>query len=100
VADDRRALVPEREHDIAQERRVGPERVVAARLRRVAVAEQVGRDDGEAPRERREHGLPARRRVRDAVDEHEQRAVAADPVVQPVAVEADLRLAHKRSLVS
>src|SRR5204863_8846698 len=66
------------------------ERVVPARLRRVAMAEQVGRDDGEATSELREHRLPGRRRARDPVDEDEQRPAPHDPVAQPVPVEMDL----------
>ena len=46
VADDGRAVVPEREHQVAHAAGVGAERVVAARLGRLAVAEQVGREHG------------------------------------------------------
>src|SRR5215211_590056 len=48
VADEGGALMPEREQDVADTARVGTERVVAPRLRRLAVSEQVGRDHGEA----------------------------------------------------
>ncbi len=37
--------------------------------------------------ELRHHGLPAGRRVRDAVHEHEQRAAATAAVAQPIAVQ-------------
>ena len=43
VADDRRPVVAERDHRVADGARVGAERVVAARLGRLAVAQQVGR---------------------------------------------------------
>ena len=48
VPDERRALVPEREQQVADPAGVGAQRVVAAGLGRLAVAEQVGGDDGEA----------------------------------------------------
>jgi hypothetical protein len=44
VADDRRALVAERDHDVADPARVGAERVVAARFGGLAVAKQIGRE--------------------------------------------------------
>ena len=44
VADDRRAVVAERDHRVADGARVCAERVVAARLGRLAVAQQIGRE--------------------------------------------------------
>ena len=90
VADDRGAVVAEGGDEVADAARVGAERVVAARLGRVAVAEQVGRDDrvlgGEAGDDRR----PGVRGARDAVQEDEQRALAALVEAHAVTVEDDL----------
>ena len=68
----RRALVAERDQQVAHAAGVRAERVVAARLGRVAVAEQVGRDHGEVARQVGHHPLPGRRARGDAVDQHEQ----------------------------
>ena len=46
VPDDRRAIDPDRGEQVADAGGVGAERVVAARRRGVAVADEVGRDDG------------------------------------------------------
>ena len=56
VADDRRALVAERGQQVAHAAGVRAERVVAARRRRLAVAEQVGRDQREVLAQRRATG--------------------------------------------
>lgn len=47
MPDERRPLVAECEQQIADPARVRAERVVAARFGRLAVAEQIGGDDGE-----------------------------------------------------
>ena len=52
VPDDRRALDADRGEQVADARRVRAERVVAARRRGVAVADEVGRDDRVRRRER------------------------------------------------
>ena len=90
VPDERRALVAERDQQVAHAARVGAERVVAARLGRVAVAEQVGRDHGEALGEVRHHPLPRGGGRGDAVHEHDRRAAAGAAIGHAVAVELDL----------
>src|SRR3546814_9462638 len=60
-----------------------PERIAgmvlaAVGLGAVAVAAKIGRDDGEAPGERRGDLVPADMRQRIAVEEEERRSVAAD----------------------
>jgi hypothetical protein len=94
VADDRGALVPERGQQVAQAARVGAERVVAARLGRAAVAEQVRRDDREVPRERRHHAAPGVRAGGDPVHEQQHRAGSRLVVRDGVAVERDLLAAQ------
>ena len=63
VADDRRPLVAERDEQVAHAAGVGAERVVAAWLGRLAVAEQVGREHGEAIGQLRHDALPRRASV-------------------------------------
>ena len=69
VADDRRVRVAERADQVANTARVGAERVVAARLRRVAVAEQVRRHHRVVLGERLDHVLPRLPAARDPVDQ-------------------------------
>ena len=90
VADDRRAVVAERDHRVAHGARVGAERVVAARLRRLAVAEQVGREHGVLVGELVDRRLPLVRAAGDPVDEDDQRALAAVAKADAVAVKLDL----------
>ena len=87
VPDEGRPLVPERDHQVADAARVGAERVVAARLGRLAVAEQVGRDDGEALGEVGEHPRPRGGGRRDAVHEHDHRPAAGRSVREAVTVQ-------------
>ena len=61
VADDRRALVPERDEQVAHAAGERAERVVAARLGRRAVAEQVGGDHRVALAEPRKDLAPGLR---------------------------------------
>ena len=89
MPDEGRALVAQGDHEVAYPARVGPARVVASRLGRAAVAQQIRRDHREALRERRHHALPRLRGRRDAVDEDEHRAAAGRPVDDAVAVELD-----------
>ena len=77
VADDRRAVVAERDHRVADGARVGAERVVAARLGRLAVAEQVRRQDVMVGGEMLDRRLPLRGAAGDPVDEDDQRPFAA-----------------------
>ena len=82
VAHDGEALVAERGHQLHQLRRHLPLRVAlaprAARGRpRGAVAAQVGRHDRVIPRQPRRDAMPARVRLREAVEEQDGRAVAA-----------------------
>ena len=90
VPDERRPLVPERDQQIADAARVGAQRVVAARLGRLAVAEQIGSDDREVLREVREHVGPGGRRRRDPVHHHDHRAAPRRAVEDVVAVQDDL----------
>ena len=90
VADDGRALVPERGHQVAQPVGVGAERVVAARLGRAAVAEQVRRDDGVPLGQRRDHLAPGVRARGDPVDEQHDRSGPRRGVRDGVAVQAQL----------
>ena len=90
VADHRRALVAERGQQVAQPARVGAERVVAARLGRAAVAEQVRRDHRVALGQRRDHLAPGVGARGDAVDEQQHRAGPRRVVRDGVAVEPQL----------
>ena len=69
---------------------MGADRVVAAGRRRVAVADQVGRDHGVALGEPQGDLAPVPRGVDHPVDEHDRRAAAGRAVDHPVAVEVDL----------
>ena len=90
VPDEGRAIVPQRQQQVADPAGVGAQRVVAAGLGRLAVAEQIGRDDGEALGEVREHVGPRGRRRRDPVDEHERRPAAGRAEEDAMAVQDDL----------
>ena len=104
VPDEGRALVPQRQQQVADPARVGAQRVVPAGLGRLAVPEQVGGDDGEALGQVREHVGPCGRRRRDPVDQHERRPAAGRPEEDAVAVEGDLaqlvaRGGHQRAAI-
>ena len=81
VADEREARVAERAHDrdhVGRHRalRVGRVQGIGRGLRRVAVAAQVGADDGAPARERGRDLVPHRVRLRIAVQQQERRAAA------------------------
>ena len=88
-ADERRRLDLERREQVADHRRVGAERVVAARRRRVAVADQVGDDHRVGLGELQRDLAPVLRRVDHPVDDHQRRARAGGPVDHLVAVELE-----------
>ena len=84
VAGEHEALVAERRHDLDHVLRhralgVGGVLRVGGRLAAVAVAAQVGADDGEALGQRRRHAVPHGVGLRIAVQEQERRPRAADP---------------------
>ena len=87
VPDDRHPLVTERGEEVAHSGGVRAERIVAARRRGLAVAEQVGCDEREALGQQRRHVLPGLRRVGDAVQQQEHGAATGGPVRHPVAVQ-------------
>ncbi len=76
VADDGRAEVTEGAQQVADARGEGTKRVVAARLCRETVAEQVGRDDREVLGKLRQDLVPGVHVAGDAVDEDQHRALA------------------------
>jgi len=83
VTGDHELLEAELVHDVDLVLRHAPERVVAvigqaAGLAAVAVAAQVGRDNGEIVREARGHEAPVVVRERIAVQEQDRRTRAAD----------------------
>ena len=80
VADDRRRADADRDEQVADRRRVGAERVVAARRRRVAVADQVGGDDRVAVGQPHRDLAPVARGVDHAVDQDHRRAAAGGAV--------------------
>ena len=87
VPDDRDALVAERGDDVARAAGVRSERVVPARRRRLAVAEQVGRDQREVLAEQRGDALPGLRGVGDPVQEQQRRAAAGRPVAHAMSMQ-------------
>jgi hypothetical protein len=94
VADDGGPLHPQGHHEVPHAAGEGPERVVAPGLGRLAVAEQVGGEDGEALGEGG-HDLPPRGGASgEAVDEDEPRPLAGHPVADVVAVDPDVAQAE------
>ncbi len=90
LADEGRALVPERHQQVAHAARERAERVVAARLLGRAVTDEIGGDDGEALGQLG-HDVPPRRRVaRHAVDEDDHGPGARRAIADPVAVDVDV----------
>ncbi len=89
VADDGRAVVAESHHRVAYGARVGAERVVATRLGRLAVAEQVRRQHGVRGGEVLDRGLPLLRAAGDPVDEDDERPLARLAEADAVAVKLD-----------
>ena len=90
VPDHRRRADPERGEQVADRRSVGADRVVAARGRRVAVADQVGSDHRVPVGELERDPLPVPRRVDHPVDENHRRTAADGAVDHLVAVELGL----------
>ncbi len=86
VADDGDPFDVQDAEQVAHAVGVRRDRIVRPRLVRLAVAQQIGRDDGEPLRELGLHGAPRRRVVADAVDQQDRRAGAGDPERAPVAV--------------
>jgi hypothetical protein len=88
VADDREPVVPERRHQRDLVGRHSPERVagmVVARLGTVgvAVAAQVGRDDGVLPSQLRGDAVPHDVALREAVHQQDRRTLAPADRVDP-----------------
>ena len=81
---------PSVDHQVAHAAGVGAERVVPARLGRLAVPDEIRRDHGEAGGEIGHHPLPGRGVGGDAVHEHDRRAAPGGSVGHAVAVEHDL----------
>ena len=96
VSDDRRALDADRGQEVADARGMGAERVVAAGRGRVAVADQVRRDDRVRAGEVLRYAVPVARRVEHAVDQDHRWPVAGDPVHGPAPVKDDLPLLELR----
>ena len=76
VAHEGRALMAERHHQVPHAAGMGAQRVVTARLRGLAVSDQVRRYDGEAGGQVRQDSLPRGRRRGDPVHEHDRRPTA------------------------
>ena len=89
VPDDRRALVPEREQQVADHARERAEREVGRRLVRGAVTEQVRRDHRVVAGEPVEDVAPALGAGGDAVDQDQRRALAEHAVGDRVPVKLD-----------
>src|SRR5262249_49612552 len=96
--DDGRTLVPENAEQVADTARVGPERVVAAWLGGLAVAEEVWRHDAVPLGEPGQDVAPRRGAACDAVAEEDDRAAARRTVRDAVAVQADLLRRHELRL--
>ena len=89
VADQRRALVAEGDHQVAQPARQAAEAVVAAARLRFAVAGEIRRDHGVVERQRLDHRIPVARRPGHAVDEQHERALARLQIADGAAVDGD-----------
>ena len=87
MADDGDAFDVQNAKQVAHAVGVGRDRIVRPRLVRLAVAQQIGGDDGKPLREFGLHGRPGRRVVTDPVDQQDHRAGAGDPERAPVAVD-------------
>ena len=87
VPDDRRALDADQLQQVADAAGEGAQRVVAARLGRGAVAQEVGRDDVVGVGQRGPHGLPGQRVRADAVEQDDGRSLARAEIADAVAVE-------------
>ena len=91
VPDDRGAPMPERDEQVAHAGGVRPERVVAPRLGRLPVSEQVGRDHRVVLGEQRHHLVPLLGASHDSMDQqHHGTAIAGLPVADAVPVQLDL----------
>jgi hypothetical protein len=71
LTDQRRAVVPEGVHQVAQHVGMAAKRILPARLGRLAVAEQVGGDDREALAQHRRDVRPRSRAAGHAMDEQQ-----------------------------
>jgi hypothetical protein len=87
VPDDGRALDADQLQQVAHAAGEGPQRVVAARLGRGSVAEEVRRDDVVGVGQRRPHRLPGQRVRADPVEQDDGRSLARAQVADAVAVE-------------
>ena len=87
VADERRALVPEDEQQVAEQGRVGAQRIVAGRLRRLPVAEKIRREDREPAGQAGADRRPCRRAARHPVDEQEDGPFAGKAEPHPMAMQ-------------
>ena len=90
VPDDRHVIVPEGGEQVAHPARVGAERVVAARLSRGAVPEEVRCDHRVLAREPAHRRGPRVGARRDPVDQHDRRPGPRAQVAHPVAVQRQL----------
>jgi hypothetical protein len=84
----------ERDHQVANPAGVGAQRVVAARLGGIAVAQQVRSQHREVTGQLRQDLIPGRRAPGDAVDQHYRRPLAADPEADAVPVQVQLLDPH------
>ena len=80
-------LVTERHHQVPNPARVRAQGVVPSRLGRLAVAQQIRGDHGEAGGQVGHHSLPRGRGGGDAVDEHDRWAAAGAAVRDAMPVE-------------
>ena len=87
VPDDGHPVDPEAIEQVAQGARVGAEGVVARRLVRLTVAEEVGHDDAVVVIQPVDQPAPLPLRAQDAVDEEHRRAGAAVHIGQLVPVQ-------------
>ena len=90
VADDAGALNAESHQQVTDPRGVRAERVVTAGLGRLAVAEQVRRDDGVALGQQLDDLVPLRGAPRDPVNQHHGWSLTGDRELHAVAVQQDL----------
>ncbi len=87
VSDERRALVSEHEQQVAEQGCVSAQRIVAGRLRRLPVAEEIRREDREPAGQEGADRCPRRRAARHPVDEQEDGSLAANAEPHPVAMQ-------------
>ena len=90
VSDDTRALDVESHQQVANARRMRPERVIAPRLGRLAVPEQIRRDNRMPGGQHAGHVVPLRRAARNPVNQHDGRSLTRDAEVHAMPMEGDL----------